>query len=102
MVRRTKIEQTATTTVTTKTGVVDSISTSYGYINMISLDAAGMSEQIFAAKTGSTISVKILNGETGKEIPFRNLKKGDTIIATGAYTNGAFVAKTIVVTPAAE
>lgn len=98
----TKIEQTAASSVTTKTGVVESISTSYGYINMISLDAAAASEQIFAAKTGSSISAKILNGETGKEISFKNLKKGDTIIATGAYTNGAFVAKTIVVTPAAE
>ena len=58
-------------------------------------------EQIFASKLGSTISAKIIDGETGKEIAFKNLKKGDYIIATGAYSNGAFVAKTIVVTPVA-
>ncbi len=98
----TKIEQTSASSVTTKTGVIESTSSSYGYINIVSFDAGAVSEQIFAAKTGSNISAKILNGETGKEISFKNLKKGDTIIATGAYSNGAFVAKTIVVTPAAE
>ena len=98
----TKIEQTSASTATTKTGIVESTSSSYGYINIVSLDGGAASEQIFAAKTGANISAKILNGETGKEILFKNLKKGDTIIATGAYSNGAFVAKTIVVTPAAE
>ncbi len=98
----TKIEQTSASSVTTKTGIIESTSASYGYINITGFDAGAVSEQIFAAKTGSSISAKILNGETGKEISFKNLKKGDTIIATGAYSNGAFVAKTIVVTPAAE
>ena len=94
-----KLEQTQATSTTTKSGAVESISTAYGYINMIAND--GVSEQIFASKMGSTISAKIIDGETGKEIAFKNLKKGDYIIATGAYTNGAFVAKTIVVTPVA-
>ncbi len=94
-----KLEQTQASSTTTKSGAVESISTAYGYINMISND--GVSEQIFASKLGSTISAKIIDGETGKEIAFKNLKKGDYIIATGAYTNGAFVAKTIVVTPVA-
>lgn len=96
----TKIEQTSASSTTTKSGSVDSISTSYGYINMITNGA--VSEQIFASKTGSAIGAKIINGETGKEIAFKNIKKGDYIIATGAYSNGAFIAKTIVVTPAAE
>ncbi|MBE7055179.1 MAG: S-layer homology domain-containing protein [Ruminococcaceae bacterium] len=96
----TKIEQTAASSTTTKSGTVDSISTAYGYINMIGSNA--VSEQIFASKTGSTIGAKIINGETGKEITFKNIKKGDYIIATGAYSNGAFIAKTIVVTPVAE
>ncbi len=96
----TKIEQTAASSTTTKSGSVDSISTSYGYINIISNGAVG--EQIFASKVGSSIGAKIIDGETGKEIAFKNIKKGDYIIATGAYTNGAFVAKTIVVTPVAE
>ncbi len=94
-----KIEQTQASSTTTKSGSVESISTAYGYINMISND--GVSEQIFASKLGTTISAKIIDGETGKEIAFKNLKKGDYIIATGAYSNGAFVAKTIVVTPVA-
>ncbi len=96
----TKIEQTAASSTTTKSGTVDSISTSYGYINIISNGA--VSEQVFASKVGSSIGAKIIDGETGKEIAFKNIKKGDYIIATGAYTNGAFVAKTIVVTPVAE
>ncbi len=99
----TKVEQTSASSVTTKSGTVESTSTAYGYINMICTGAAGsVNEQIFASKIGQSISAKILNGETGKELAFKDLKKGDYIIATGAYNNGAFVAKTIVVTPAAE
>lgn len=94
-----KLEQTQATSTTTKSGAVESISTAYGYVNIITND--GVSEQIFASKLGTTISAKIIDGETGREIAFKNLKKGDYIIATGAYTNGAFVAKTIVVTPVA-
>ena len=94
-----KLEQTQSASTTTKSGSVESISTAYGYINMTSND--GVNEQIFVSKMGSTFSAKIIDGETGKEIAFKNLKKGDYVIATGAYTNGAFVAKTIVVTPVA-
>ena len=99
----TRIEQTSTSSVTTKTGVVENVSTSYGYITILSTNNTGsFSEQIFASKTGGSVTAKIINGETGKEIVLKNIKEGDHIIATGAYTNGAFVAKTIVVTPAAE
>lgn len=99
----TKVEQTSASSVTTKSGTVESTSTAYGYINMISTGTTGIvNEQIFASKTGSNITAKIINGETGKEIAFKNLNKGDYIIATGAYNNGAFVAKTIVVTPAGK
>ncbi len=97
----TRIEQVASSTTTTKTGVVESVSTSYGYISIIGTDG-NVNEEIFAAKTGSTITAKILSGETGRDILLKNLKKGDMIIATGAYVNGAFIAKTIVVTPVAE
>ena len=96
----TKIEQTAASSTTTKSGTVDSISTAYGYINIITSGA--VSEQVFASKAGSTIGAKIIDGETGKEIMFKNIKKGDYVIATGAYSNGAFIAKTIVVTPVAQ
>lgn len=99
----TKLEQTASSTATTKAGVIEAVSTAYGYITLLTTGVSGStSEQIFASKAGSSINVKILNGETGKEVLFKNLKAGDSIIATGAYSNGAFVAKTIVVTPAAE
>ncbi len=99
----TKVEQTSASSVTTKSGVVENLSTSYGYITIASADINGVnSEQIFVSKTGSSVTAKILNGETGKEIALKNIKAGDQIIATGAYTNGAFVAKTIVVTPIAK
>lgn len=97
----TKIEQTATSTVITKVGTVESVSTAYGYINLQVITATGIvEEQIFPSKAGSTISAKIFNGETGKEMQLKNIEKGSIINATGAYTNGAFVAKTIIVTPA--
>ena len=96
----TKIEQASETSTTSKSGIVESISTSYGYINIINKDA--VSEQVFASKLGNSIGAKIIDGVTGKEVNFKNIKKGDNIIATGAYSNGAFVAVTIVITPATE
>ena len=96
----TKIEQATESTSSTKTGIVDSISSSYGYVQIISAGATGsVTEQIFASKTGSSLSVKVINGETGAQMNFKDIKKNDTIIAVGAYSNGAFVAKTIIVTP---
>ena len=96
----TKIEQATETTSSTKTGVVDSVSSSYGYVQIISAGATGsVTEQIFASKAGSSLNVKVLNGETGIAMNFKDIKKNDSIIAVGAYTNGAFVAKTIIVTP---
>ncbi len=99
----TKVEQNSSSSVTTKSGTVDTVSTSYGYINMIAAGTTGsISEQIFVSKLGTTINAKIINGETGKELALKDIKNGDYIIATGAYNNGAFVAKTIVVTPMAK
>lgn len=94
----TKIEQTSASATTTKSGTVESASSAYGYIDLIGSN--GVSEKIFAAKTGTSVSAKIIDGETGKEIAFKNITAGDYIIATGAYSNGAFVAKTIIVTKA--
>ncbi|MBR1968813.1 MAG: S-layer homology domain-containing protein [Clostridia bacterium] len=96
----TKIEQATETTSSTKTGIVESISSSYGYVQIISTGATGsVTEQIFASKAGSSLNVKVINGETGAQMNFKDIKKNDTIIAVGAYSNGAFVAKTIIVTP---
>ena len=92
--------QTSASSVTTKAGTVESVSTAYGYINMLVTNETGStSEQVFVSKIGSTVNAKILNGETGREIMLKEIKSGDYVIATGAYNNGAFVAKTIVVTP---
>ena len=99
----TKVEQTAASSTTTKTGIIEATSSAYGYITLLTTGATGsVSEQIFASKSGTSINAKIIDGETGKEVLFKNLKAGDTVIATGSYTNGAFVAKTIIVTPAVK
>ena len=55
--------------------------------------------EVFASKLGNGIGAKVIDGTTGKEMNFRNIKKGDHVIATGAYSNGSFVAVTFVVTP---
>lgn len=96
----TKIEQASDTSTTTKSGTVDNVSTAYAYINIVTTNA--VSEQIFASRVGSSINAKVIDGVTGREMDFKKIKKGDNIIATGAYSNGAFVAKTIVVTPAVQ
>ena len=99
----TKVEQTAASSTTTKSGIIEATSSAYGYITLLTTGVTGsVSEQIFASKSGSSINAKIIDGETGKEVLFKNLKAGDTIIATGSYSNGAFVAKTIIVTPAVK
>ncbi len=99
----TKIEQTTASSGTMKSGVVENISSAYGYITIMSTSATGnVSEQIFLSKTGSSITATMINGDTGKSITLKNIKEGDTVVATGSYSNGAFVAKTIMVTSGAQ
>ncbi len=96
----TKIEQSAESETTSKSGVVGEISTSYYYVE-ITTDS-GVTEKVFASKLGNGIGAKVIDGTTGKEMNFKNIKKGDHVIATGAYSNGSFVAVTFVVTPATK
>ena len=93
----TKVEQSAESESTSKSGVVSEISTSYYYVE-ITTDS-GVEEKVFASKLGNGIGAKVIDGTTGKEMNFKNIKKGDHVIATGAYSNGSFVAVTFVVTP---
>ena len=93
----TKVEQSAESESTSKSGVVGEISTSYYYVE-ITTDS-GVEEKVFASKLGNGIGAKVIDGTTGKEMNFKNIKKGDHVIATGAYSNGSFVAVTFVVTP---
>jgi len=94
----TKIEQTSQTETTSKSGIVNEVSTSYYYIE-ITTDT-GVTDKVFASKLGNNIGAKVINGKTGREMNFKDIKKGDNVIATGAYSNGSFVAVTFVVTPA--
>ncbi len=94
----TKVEQSSDSETTSKSGIVNEVSTSYYYVEITNNN--GVVEKVFASKLGSTIGAKIINGATGREMNFKDIKKGDQIIATGAYTNGSFVAVTFVVTPA--
>lgn len=96
----TKIEQSSESETTSKSGVVGEISTSYYYVEITS--DSGVTEKVFASKLGNGIGAKVIDGTTGKEMNFKNIKKGDHVIATGAYSNGSFVAVTFVVTPAAK
>lgn len=96
----TKVEQSSESETSSKSGVVNEISTSYYYVE-ITTDS-GVTEKIFASKLGNGIGAKVIDGTTGKEMNFKNIKKGDHVIATGAYSNGSFVAVTFVVTPAAN
>ena len=93
----TKVEQSAESESTSKSGVVSEISTSYYYVEITTDN--GVEEKVFASKLGNGIGAKVIDGTTGKEMNFKNIKKGDHVIATGAYSNGSFVAVTFVVTP---
>ncbi len=96
----TKVEQSSESETTSKSGVVESVSTSYYYIELVT--DGGVTEKVFANKYGNNMGAKVIDGTTGKEMNFKNIKKGDHVIATGAYSNGSFVAVTFVVTPAAK
>ncbi len=96
----TKVEQSSESETTSKSGVVESVSTSYYYIELVT--DGGVTEKVFANKYGNNMGAKVIDGTTGKEMNFKNIKKGDHVIATGAYSNGSFVAVTFVVTPASK
>lgn len=78
------------------TGIIDSINTNYGFIN---LDMDGEIEKIYVSKTGTSASATIIDSTTGKNISFSKLAPDQTITAVGSYVNGKFVATTIMVIP---
>lgn len=82
-----------------KSGIIEDINTSYGFIN---LNVDGGIEQIFVSKTGTSVSATIIDSSTGKSLTFAKLAKNQMITAVGSYVNGAFVATTIIVIPTDE
>ncbi len=92
----TSVTASAASTSYQKSGIIEDINTSYGFIN---LNMDGDTEQIFVSKSGSTTSATIVDSSTGKTLTFSKLQKGQIITAVGSYVNGAFVATTIVVIP---
>ncbi len=92
----TKITTKSVATSASFTGVIESVNASYYAITLaVENDGVYESQQVFAAKTGTTVSAKIYN--SNGSIAFKKLKVGDTVIVSGSYSNGIFEAKTIVV-----
>lgn len=98
----TALSQSAASSTAQKTGVIESLNASYGFLMLSVTDPATMattSEQVFVSKSGSSVSATIINSATGKEILFKNLNEGDTVSVVGSVHSGAFVATTIIVIP---
>lgn len=88
----TKIEVSKLTSeVAQVSGNVESVNTSYGYINLKLTD--GTTKQIFVNSRNTTIT----NNATGTTKRLQDIKAGDFIIVVGKSVNGAFEAQTIVI-----
>lgn len=83
------------------TGTVKSVNTNYGYIQLsiTESDATVSDRQIFVEKSGSSVTAKIYNSATGRDVSLSTIKEGDSITVVGSTTNGAFVASTILILP---
>lgn len=86
------------TTNGTMTGVVTSVNASYGFINVMPSDGSGIAQTVFCKDT----TTKFLIATTGEEKKMASVKVGDTVQVNGSVSNGAFVAKIVLVTPAAQ
>ncbi len=75
-------------------GTVVSVNTSYGFVKVAHQNSAGytVEETVYCKDTQTKVMTDI--GETAK---VSSIKVGDTIIATGTTSNGAFTAKVIVI-----
>lgn len=92
----TKIKATSTqTTSGSIVGVVESINSSYGFIN-VKVEGSSVAQTVFCKDS----STKFYNFETGASLKMSGIKIGDTVQVTGSVTNGAFTAKAVYVTPA--
>ena len=78
-------------------GVVESINSSYGFIN-VKVDGSSIAQTIFCKDT----TTKFYNFETGATLKMANISVGDTVQVTGSISNGAFVAKAVYVTEIAQ
>lgn len=88
----TKIEVSKVTSeVAQVSGNVESVNTSYGYINLKLTD--GTTKQIFVNSRNTTIT----DNSTGTTKRLQDIKPGDFIIVVGKSVNGAFEAQTIVI-----
>ena len=73
-------------------GVIESINTSYGFINVVDVD--GTAVQIFI---NSKTKIIDNNSNLAQTVTIRDIKVGQSILAVGALVNGAFEAQTIVI-----
>jgi hypothetical protein len=93
----TKIKATSSATTSGSiTGVVTSVNSSYGFINVELNDGTGMIQTVFCRDS----TTKFLNATTGDTKNMSSIKTGDTVQVNGTVSNGAFVAKVVLITPA--
>ena len=87
------IRATATATSTGNiTGVITSINSSYGFINIDTGDGSGTVQTVFCSD--NTTKFITTNGELKS---MSKIKAGDTVQINGTVSNGAFVAKLVVI-----
>ena len=77
------------------TGKVQSINSSYGFISVLTNESS-VAQTVFCRDN----TTKFLNATTGDTMTMKNINEGDTVQVNGSYSNGAFVAKVVLVTPA--
>ena len=94
----TKIEVVSTAVSTGSiVGKVQSVNSSYGFISVLTDDST-VAQTVFCRDN----TTKFLNATTGDTLKMSKVKEGDTVQVNGSYSNGAFVAKVVLVTPTDE
>lgn len=78
-------------------GLILDYNESYGY--MVTENSDGSTEQIFLAMDGADVYTSIIDSATGERVEASDLGPGMHIIAIGNYTNGNFIATTVVILP---
>ena len=93
-----KIKATSTTTSSGNvTGVITSINPSYGFISVDTGDGSGTVQTVFCSdKTTKFITID------GELKTMSKVKAGDSVQVNGTVSNGAFVAKLVVIVSSAD
>lgn len=78
-------------------GLIIDFNESYGFLVVENSD--GGTEQVFLAMDGTDVYTSIIDSATGERIDASDLDAGMHIIAIGTYTNGNFLATTVVILP---